>query len=246
MLTSMTRPPPPDHRFPITRWSLIRRACGKENEEADLEALQEVCVAYWSPLYCWARHSGKNLEDAADLIQSFFEKFLANGFLGTADPARGRLRNFLLICLKRHAGDLREKSEAACRDARKTISLDFEWAEGRYHDQASSRDSPETLYDRRWAHTLLHQALAQLEGEMKAAGKGEAFNALKYCLETGSGSAPPDDDLVSKLRLSEPALKSQIHRMRRRFRELLLTRISLTIGVGENPKDELAALICSI
>lgn len=242
----MTRHLPPNQRFPVTRWSLVRRACGKENEQAELEALQEVCVAYWSPLYWWARHSGKSQEDAADLIQSFFERLLEQGFLGTADPTRGRLRSFLLTCLKRHAGDLREKSEAACRDVRKTVSLDFEWAEGRYHDQASSRDSPESLYDRRWAHTLLYQALAQLEGEMKAAGKGEAFAVLRPCLETGSGSAPPDEALVAKLGISETALKSQIHRLRKRFRELLLAQISLTIGERENPKEELAALICSM
>ena len=241
-----TRYFPPAPKFPTTRWSMVDKACRAESPESEMEAMQSICLSYWYPLYAWARHSVGNPEDAADLIQSFFERLLEKGFLSAADREKGRLRSFLLTCLKRHANDLREKRWAIRRDARKTVSLDFEWAEGRYHGQASSADSPDTVYDRRWAHTLLHYTLDLLEKEMTAAGKLETFNALKQSLEFSPQKEATQAEIAARLGISEGALKSQVFRLRKRFHELLLKQVTMTIGNEENPKDELLALVASI
>lgn len=241
-----TRHFPPNQKFPTTRWTLVERACQAESPESELEALQNVCLSYWQPLYAWARQSSWSPEDAADLIQSFFERMLEKGFLAAADREKGRLRTFLLTCLKRHANDVRDKNHAARRDARKTVSLDFEWAEGRYHGQAAAGDSPDALYDRRWAHTLLHYTLEILEKEMINEGKGQTFAVLKNFLEFRPDLESSREEIAAQLGISEGALKSQIFRLRKRFHELLMAQVSITIGENENPKDELMALMASV
>ncbi len=241
-----TRHFPPDPKFPTTRWTVVEKACRPESPEGEMEALQSICLSYWYPLYAWARHSAGNPEDAADLIQGFFERLLEKGFLSAADRGKGRLRSFLLTCLKRHANDLRDKKWALRRDSRKTVSLDFEWAEGRFHGQAATTDSPDTVYDRRWAHTLLHYTLELLEKEMAADGKLEIFNALKQCLEFSNELEASRGEIAARLGITEGALKSQVFRLRKRFHELLMKQVAMTIGDGENPKDELMALVASI
>lgn len=211
-----------------------------------MEAMQSICLSYWYPLYAWARHSVGNPEDAADLIQSFFERLLEKGFLSAADQKKGRLRSFLLTCLKRHANDVREKKWAARRDSRKTVSLDFEWAEGRYHGQTTLADSPDAIYDRRWAHTLLHYTLEILEKEMSAEGKGESFSVLKTFLEFRPELESTRGEIALRLGISEGALKSQVFRLRKRFHELLMDQVAMTIGNEENPKDELLSLVTSL
>lgn len=235
----------PHRSFPKTRWSIVAAACGNLRSDEDLESLQAICSSYWYPLYAWARQAGWQEEDARDLIQSFFERMLEKGFLAAADPQKGKLRTFLLTCLKRHAKDLRAKNWAACRDARQTLSLDFEWAEGRYSGQASHELNPEAVFDRRWAYTLLHYSLDLLAREMAEAGKAETFETLKPCLGF-QAEAKPHEELAKELGISRSALKSQIFRLRKRFHDLLLEQVSLTLGEGENPKDELAALMLAV
>lgn len=246
MSNSLTRYLVPDRRFPTTRWSVVRKACATDCNDCDLDSLQAVCVSYWYPLYAWSRHSGWEEEDARDLIQSFFERLVEKGFLADADPGKGTLRSFLLTCLKRHAKDMRMKAWAARRDARRTLSLDFEWAEGRYHDQASCADSPDTLYDKRWAHTLLHYALELLTQEMAEAGKQETFEVLKPCLGFQQEDENSHSQLALRLGLSKGALKSQIFRLRKRFHEILRKQVAITLGEGENPKAELTALMVTV
>lgn len=234
---------PTGHGFPVTRWTLIRRACGADEEGGSLDALQQVCLNYWFPLYAWARHSRWSEEDAQDLIQSFFEQLIEKGFLASADPQKGRLRTFLLTCLKRHAADLTDKAHAAKRDVRKTISLDFEWAEGRYHDHQADTDSPDKLYDRRWAHTLLQYALATLGKEFEADGKTADYEILKPFLGFQPDEQTSSKDAAARLDIGEAALKSRIFRLRNRFHEVVKGHVARTLGKDIAAKDELMELL---
>jgi RNA polymerase sigma-70 factor (ECF subfamily) len=208
--------------------------------------LEQVCLNYWYPLYAWARHSGWAEEDAKDLIQSFFEQLLAKEFLKSADPQKGRLRTFLLTCLKRHAGDILDKAHAAKRDARKTLSLDFEWAEGRFHDHATPSDSPDKLYDKQWAHTLLQYALDSLRQDFESEGKIDDYEVLKAFLGFEPDETLSYKDAATRLGLGEAAVKSRVFRLRKRFHELVKAQAALTLGKELPAKEELMTLLSVI
>jgi len=238
-----TRYKTPERAFPCTRWSLVDAASGKDGKEADPEALQAFCVSYWYPLYAWARQAGHKAEEAEDLIQSFFERLIKKDFLAVADEGRGRLRSFLIACLKRHAGDQRDRDQAAKRDERKTVSFDFEWAAQRFSRHADPAISPDAMYDRRWAHALLHYALEKLRESMAASGKEQIFRELRPYLEYQTNEDESYAALSSRLGISEEALKSRIHRLRRDYRKILLDQVSMTLEEGEDPKHELMELL---
>jgi RNA polymerase sigma-70 factor (ECF subfamily) len=241
-----TRHCPPNPKSPIPRWSLVERACQPDTPEDELAALQKVCLSYWYPLYAWARQSTGNPEDAADLVRGLFERMLEKRFFVAVDRENGRLRTFLLTCLKRHANDVRDQNPAARREARNSVSLDFAWAERRFHGHAAPGDSPDAVYDRRWAHTLLHYTLGALEIEMVEEGKGDGFAVLKGFLEFRPDLESSREEIAAKLGITEADLRSQVFRLRKRFHELLMAQVAMTIGEGENPKDELMALMASV
>jgi RNA polymerase sigma-70 factor (ECF subfamily) len=211
-----------------------------------VDALEEVCLNYWYPLYAWARHSRWSEEDAPDLIQGFFEQLLKKRLLRSADPQKGRLRTFLLTCLKRHAGDLMDKAHAARRDARKTISLDFEWAEGRYHEHRADTDSPDKLYDRRWAHTLLQYSLETLRNQMESDGKMDDYEVLKPFLSFQPDETAPYKHAAQRLGIGEAAVKSRVFRLRKRFHEVVKAHVTLTLGRDLAAKDELMELMATV
>ncbi len=211
-----------------------------------MDALQQVCLDYWFPLYAWARHSRRSQEDAEDLIQSFFEQLLEKEFLQRADREKGRLRTFLLTCLKRHAADLTDKAHAARRDARKTISLDFEWAEGRYHDHQQDSNGPDKLYDQRWAHALLQYALAALREELEADGRATEYAILKSFLGFDADEQTSSKDAAASLGIGEAALKSRVFRLRKRFHEIVKNHVAQTVGSDLKAKDELMELMSVI
>ena len=200
-------------------------------------------MSYWYPLYAWARRSGWKEEDAQDLIQSFFAQLLEKNYLERADPCKGKLRSFLLTCLKRHAGDIRDKEQAAKRDYRKTVSLDFEWAEGRYHEHQDKSESADQLYDKRWAKTLLYYTLQILKEDMEQSGKGDRFTYLQPFL----GFVPEEEEsyaaIAEREGLSVSAIKSRVFQFRKKYRELLLSQIAITLGPEHEPKEELMELI---
>lgn len=222
---------------------MVQQACARDGGGAHLPALNQVCLDYWYPLYAWARHSGRREADAQDLVQGFFEQLLQNDILQQADPKRGRLRSFLLICFKRHAQDVADKAHAAKRDTRKTLSLDFEWAEGRYHDHQVNAETPDALYDRRWAHTLLHYALTALAAEMASEGRELEFKVLQPWLGFQSEEQCGSSDAAIRLGISEGALKSRIFRFRKRFQEIVRELVTQTVGSDLPAKDELRELL---
>ena len=236
----------PNPEFQDTRWKLVERACQPDSGESELETLQQTCLSYWYPLYAWARHSTGHRDEAADLVRGLFERLRHKGFLAAMDRTNGRLRTFLLSCLKRHASEAGANPSPIRGKAASAVALDFDWAERRYHRHAVAGDSPDALYDRRWANTLLHYTLETLEQEMVAQGGAETFAVLKGFLEFRPDLESSREAIAARLGISEAELKSRVFRLRKRFHELLKAQVAMTIGEGENPKDELMALMASV
>jgi len=225
---------------------MVGAASGKDGKEADLEALQIFCISYWYPLYAWARQTGQKQEEAEDLIQGFFERLIEKDFLASAEESRGSLRSFLIVCLKRHAGDVRDRDQAGKRDVRKNVSLDFEWAAERFSKHADPTASPDAMYDRRWAHALLHYALEKLRESMEVDGKAEMLRELRPYLEFQANEEESYAAVSARLGITEESLKSRIHRLRKEYRRILLEQVRMTLDQGEDPKQELMALLVAV
>lgn len=234
-------PPVRGARFATTHWSVVLRA-GRRDAAGSREALARLCRAYWFPLYAQVRRRGYNAHDAQDLTQSFFARLLQNDLLGHADPTRGRFRSFVLTALKHFLSDEWEKAKAQKRGGGQVlISIDADAAERQFHAEPADASAPDQAFDRQWAVTLLRAVLAQLEQEYLAAGKARPFAVLKQTL-TGSREGQPYAELAAELGLSEGAVKVAVHRLRRRYRELLESEIAHTVASPEEVAAELQYL----
>ena len=196
-------------------------AAAGESGEASQMALADLCQGYWYPVYAFIRRRGHSAEDARDLAQEFFTTLLEKGYLADADPERGRFRAFLLTAVARFVGKQREKAGAQKRGGgRQTFSLNFDDGEARYQREPSHDWTPERIFERRWALTLLDRTLGQLRQEHEQAGKLALFDALKVFL-TGEAGAPPLRQVAEKLAMTEGAVKVAVHRLRQKYRESL-------------------------
>jgi len=209
-------------------------------------ALAELCEAYWPPLYAFARRRGYDEHAAVDATQGFFLDLLSRGDIARADPARGRFRSFLLTSFRNFLANENDKRSAIKRGGGAlTFSIDAEDAEGRCFDEPSAELSPEAVFERRWATTLLERVLAELEAEFTARGRGDRFAALRIYLDD------PDPgrtyaEVARELECSEGAVKVTVHRMRQRFRELLLDAVRDTVDDPGDLEDELRALLAAL
>ncbi|MBC8874982.1 MAG: sigma-70 family RNA polymerase sigma factor, partial [Planctomycetes bacterium] len=155
-------------RFVTTHWSLVIAAGQRESPES-AAALVTLCTTYWYPLYAFVRRQGYRTEDAQDLTQAFFAKLLEKNYISEADQQRGRFRSFLLASLKHFLANERDYARAQKRGGgRPVISLDFESAESRYCHEPADTMTPERLFERRWALTLLDRVLSRLYDEYAA------------------------------------------------------------------------------
>ena len=224
--------------FSATRWSVVLAAAG----EAD-DALATLCRAYWYPLYAFLRRQGLSTHDAEDVTQGFFAHLLGKSALTHVDPAKGRFRTFLLASLKHFLADERDRADAQKRGGgQANISLDACDAEERYALEPCDDFSPDRLFDRRWAIAVTEQALARLESEYSAAGKGALFSALKPLL-TAPGTARPYSEVCAEFGMNEGALKTAVHRLRQRYGAALRAEIAETVGTEEEIDDELRHLL---
>jgi RNA polymerase sigma-70 factor (ECF subfamily) len=204
--------------------------------------LEKLCRAYWYPLYAFVRRQGHGPEDAQDLTQAFFAHLLRKDFLHGVGPEKGRFRSFLLTCLKHFLTDQWEKARAAKRGgdgAERPLAM--EQAEGRYAIEAHVAANPESLYERRWALDLLDRVLDRLRQEAAAAGRAAVFERLQGCL-LGERLCGTYAQLGMPLGLSETAVKVAVHRLRRRYRELLREEIAHTVARPEEVEAELRYL----
>ncbi len=232
-------------QFASTRWSLVVAAGQRERPESEA-ALASLCGLYWYPLYAYARRRLPTIEDAQDLTQEFFLRLQEKDYLRQADRQRGRFRSFLLTTFKHFLAKEQERANAQKRGGgRKPLPLDFQSGECRFQCEPSHQATAETLYERSWALTLLQQALARLREEQTAAGKERLFECLKETL-TGEDAPRPHAELAAELGMSGQAIKVAVHRLRRRYGELLRAEIAQTVTTAEEVEDELRDLFAAV
>ncbi|MBN9688764.1 MAG: hypothetical protein J0M24_00875 [Verrucomicrobia bacterium] len=235
---------PQPREFTTTRWSVVLRAGGASPEEAQ-SALEQLCRDYWYPLYAYVRRKGRSPEDAADLTQDFFAKLLANDFTQGLTPDRGRFRSFLLTALSRFLVTEWQKGQRQKRGGGTfTDSLDAliaQRGESSYLGEAAHGETPEKLFQRTWAETLLARVLERLAAE--CAHRGDVrFEVLRPFLATGD-EPPALLEAAAQLNLALPAFKSLLHRFRQRYRELLMDEVSQTVGTRSDIAEELRGLL---
>lgn len=237
----------PDRRvsresFATTRWTLVLAAGNAHGATADTRAaLEELCRIYWYPLYAFVRRRGYGTHDAEDIVQGFLARLIRLNSLSATDREKGTFRAFLLAGVNHYMADEWARNSAAKRDVRKTVSLDALEAESRYALEPTDHLTPERVFERQWALSLLENVVRRLRDEYESADKGDLFAGLSFAL-TGDRSDVPYATLASRLNLSEGALRVAVHRIRQRYRQLLREEIAHTLAEGEDIDSELADL----
>lgn len=227
--------------FATTRWSLVLAARQKESV-ASSRALAELCEAYWYPLYAFVRRSGHDVDAAQDLTQAFFAKLLERHDLEVADRERGRFRTFLLTALQNFIRNEWRKGQRKKRGGGvETLSIDLDRGEKSYRLEPTDGVTPEKVYERRWALTVLEHTLAKLKSEYEESGRAEIFAALHDSIAAGHPRLPYSE-LAKELGKSEGALRTAVSRLRSRYRELLRQEIGETVGGSGEVDAELQAL----
>lgn len=227
--------------FLTTRWSVLAAAASPDPIRSRA-ALETLCASTWYPLYAFVRRRGHGAEDARDLVQGFFARFLEKADLGSLDPARGRFRSYLLASILNWLADERERASAQKRGGGLApIPIDFGAADERYRMDPSHDLTPERLFDRQWALTLLELSLARVEKEYVSTGKKDLFEALKPALQGRSKDAPLAE-LAARLDSTEGAVKVAVHRLRQRFRDALRAEIAETVTTEEQIEEEIRDL----
>jgi DNA-directed RNA polymerase specialized sigma24 family protein len=228
--------------FATTRWSVVL-AAGGESSPTAREALERLCRAYWFPLYGYVRSKGFSPQDAEDLTQEFFSRFLASDALRTVSEERGRFRAFLLAALNHFLANEWDRLRAQKRGGgQKPLSLDATSAEEKLQMEPATDLTPERLYERRWALTLLASVLERLRTEMVAAGKAALFDALRGFL-SDAADAMSYSEAAGRLGLTEAATRKSVQRLRQRYRELLREEVAHTVGAPHEVESELRHLL---
>src|SRR5579864_8288384 len=213
---------PGSSQFPTTRWTLVVAAGDPHRKEAR-SALVSLCENYWYPLYAYLRRRGY----PADLTQEFFTRILEGRYLDRADPEKGRFRSFLLTSLKFFVADEEDRRRAHKRGSGMVVSLEFSRGEERYQREPAHDETPERIFERRWALSVLDRVVERLRSEFVQHGRPEHFERLKVFL-LGQSEAPYAA-LAREMHTSEGALKVAIHRLRKRYRELFRQEIADTV-----------------
>lgn len=228
--------------FPHTHWSLVLRAGGGADAEARA-ALEHLCAEYWYPLYAYVRRRGYSAHDAQDLTQSFMLELVEGPLLGRADPQRGRFRAFVLRALQNFMASAYQRQQTQRRGGGITfLALDEARDEGRYGLEPVDRFTAEDAFERNWALALLDQVLRRLGAEYETAGRGPLFARLQSYL-AGKEGQPAYAELSRELGLNENTVAVSIHRMRRRYGEILREEIAMTVTTPEEVEAEITHLL---
>lgn len=231
--------------FAATRWSVVQTAAGDDGE-ASRAALGVLCEQYWRPLYAYARRDGAREAEAQDLVQGFFAALLDGAGVRGVDRSRGSFRSYLLGAFRNHLSHERERARAAKRGGgRAPMPLDLGDSASRVRFEPSDAETPERAFDRAWALSLIDLARARLREELAARHPPERAAALLPFLATSS-DGPRIADAASALGVSEVAVKVAVHRLRRRFGELLRDAARETLGEGGDEGDEIRELLSAI
>lgn len=233
-------PTPPDRAFATTRWSLVVAAQQKAATADAAAALADLCRLYWYPLYAYIRRRGYQAGEAEDLAQGFFARLLEKDGLAAVTAARGRFRSFLLTACQNFLANERERANALKRGGGRVVSLDLGDADSRYRREPAHEETPERLYERRWALVLLGRVMQRLRAGYEAEGKGRLFDAIRGQL-TGESEAR-HAELALALGSTAGAVKTAVHRLRKRYGELLREEIAETVATEADVKAEILAL----
>ena len=227
--------------FATTHWSVVVRAGDSGSPEA-VSAMERLCRTYWYPLYVFVRRKGHSHEDASDLTQAFFARFLEKDFLRSVDASRGRFRTFLLTAMTHFLANEWDRTQAQRRGGGCSIfSLDAVSAEERYRVEPVEQATPETIFERRWAQTVMGVVLDRLAAETDE----KRFELLKSFLLEEKG-AVSYDQAAAQLGVSVAAITSAIHRMRARFRALLFEEIANTVETPDEVEPEIRHLLAAL
>ena len=227
--------------FATTHWTVVVAAGQRHTPQSD-HALEELCRTYWFPLYAFVRRRGHAKADAEDLVQAFFVRFLAKNYLEGLSAERGRFRAFLLASLKHFLANEWDKSQRQKRGSGAAhLPLDWETADSQFQIAAVTESSPEQAFDREWALALLAKVIEQLQAECVAGGKGKLFEQLKTFLAAGKGESAPDE-VARALAMEAGAVRVAVHRLRKRYRQLLREEIAQTLSDPAQVDEELRTL----
>lgn len=230
--------------FATTRWTMVASAGGGEARSAE-EALEAICGTYWFPLYAFVRRQGHTKEEAEDLTQSFFVDLLERKPWQQLDRERGKFRAFLLAALKHFLANSRETARCQKRGGKVLhLSLDWQTADSRFHLADTSQSAPDQSYDREWGVQLLQQVLDRLRDEALAEGTTSRFEVLKDFLSSGSGDASYES-AAAALGINSGAARVAVHRLRKRYRQLLREEIARTLADPTLVDDELRSLFAA-
>jgi len=227
--------------FTTTHWSVVLTATEKPSPQA-AAALEKLCRTYWYPLYAYVRRKGYDAPNAQDLTQAFFARLLARNYLSVADRNKGKFRSFLLGSLEHFLAREWAKAHAQKRGSGQLpFSLDEVDSENRYVLEPADELTAEKIFDRRWATTLLEQAMTRLREECAASCKRDLFEHVEALLggEKGESSYA---QVAASLGMSEGAVKVAVHRLRQRYGELVRAEIAQTVATQEEAEEELRYL----
>jgi len=231
-----------ESRFATTSWTKVLAARTTDSTESR-QALEGLCRTYWYPLYAFVRRLGHDPDEARDLTQAYFAELLEKGYLEDYDPSRGRFRVFLKASLKNFLSKAREKARTWKRGGHtEVLSLDTPDVESRYRHELADRLTPEEIFERRWALTVLERALGRLRLEQEDAGRGQEFGRLAGFL-TGVETKTSYREVAAELGTSEGAVKTNVHRLRGRFGEVLRAEIAETVASPDQVDDEVKYLL---
>ncbi|MCA9184181.1 MAG: sigma-70 family RNA polymerase sigma factor [Pirellulaceae bacterium] len=226
--------------FATTHWSVVLNA--REQGSVAADALGQLCEAYWKPLYAYLRRQGHPAQDAQDLTQAFFTRLIEKEILQAVAPEKGRFRSFLLACLRNFVANQRQALGAQKRGGGvMTFSLDGEEGESWYQRAASSARTAEEEFDRRWAMLVLERAMDRLRSRFDTCGQLDRFYWLTPFL-VDDGSATSYEKLAETLGVSPGAVRTMVHRFRRRYGEALRAEVAQTVASSEDIDEELALL----
>ena len=230
-------------QFPATRWTLVVAARDPKRTDAR-SALVSLCENYWYPLYAYLRRRGYPFDQAQDLTQEFFTRVLEGRYLDRAESEKGRFRSFLLTSLKFFMADEEDRRRARKRGGGMVVPLDLSSSETRYQREPAHDETPERIFERRWALSVLDRVVERLRSEFVQLGRPEHFERLKVFL-LGQSDAPYAS-LAREMNISEGSLKVAIHRLRKKYRELFRQEIADTVADPAEVESELRYLAAAL
>ena len=231
----------PGDIFATTHWTVVL-AAGRSRSPQAARALEELCRTYWFPLYAYVRRRSHTKEDAEDLTQAFFTRLLEKNSFADLDSEKGKFRAFLLASLKHFLANERDKEHAQKRGGGAVpLSLDWQTADTKFQVTDATEPSPDKAFDREWALALLAKVIDRLQAECVADGKAKLFEQLKTFLTAGQAESAQRDVALS-LGMEEGAVRVAVHRLRKRYRQLLRDEIANTLDDPAMVDEEMRAL----